>query len=648
MPSFIRREARRVTAVAMILAALAMAAPGGIADSDRRELATRFRFDSHPLRVAAADRTLRPVHPSLDRIAAWISAVGAGVALADLDGNGLADDLCLVDPRTDQVTVMPVPGAPARYQPLALEAPLPEGAGEAVAPMGCLPLDANEDGLLDLIVYYWGRPPVAFLRRAGGPLAPEGFLTRELAPFERWYTNALVAADLDGDGHVDLAVGNYFPDGSRILDRTAEGRESMQHSMSMAMNGGRNRFLLWTGGAGGSTPSVQFRDQPAGLTDEALRGWTLALGAADLDGDLLPELYVANDFGPDQLLHNRSRPGALLLAPVEGRRTLGVPKSKILGRDSFKGMGVDFGDLNGDGRLDLYVSNIATEYALHESHFAWVSTGPPGEFARGVAPYTDRSETLGLARGGWGWDARLADFDNDGVLEAVQATGFLRGTVNRWPELQELAMTNDELLANPHSWPRFRPGDDLSGHQHNPFRVRGPDGRYHDLAPDIGLGSPNVSRGLAVGDVNGDGLLDLAIANQWEDSELLVNRAPTPGAALVVDLRQPAAGVELDSVLVLPGPGPAPVPSRAAIGAQLRVTLPDGSLRVGQVDGGSGHSGKRSHHVHLGLGRHEGLGALPTEIRWRDDRGRAHRTRLALAPGWWTVILGGEAREVTP
>ena len=52
-----------------------------------------------------------------------------------------------------------------------------------------------------------------------------------------------------------------------------------------------------------------------------------------------------------------------------------MPKSKVLGHDSFKGMGVDFADLNGDGMLDMYVSNIAAEYALEESHFVWVSTG---------------------------------------------------------------------------------------------------------------------------------------------------------------------------------------------------------------------------------------------------------------------------------
>src|SRR5204862_175174 len=124
------------------------------------------------------------------------------------------------------------------------------------------------------------------------------------------------------------------------------------------------------------------------------------------------------------------------------------------------------------------VSNITSQFALEESNFAWLSTGRLGEMKHGRAPFVDRSEPLGLSRGGWGWDAKFGDFDNSGELEIVQATGFLQGKVDRWPELQELAMANDTLLHHASVWPRFKPGDDLSGHEPNRFWVRGPAGRF--------------------------------------------------------------------------------------------------------------------------------------------------------------------------
>ena len=143
--------------------------------------------------------------------------------------------------------------------------------------------------------------------------------------------------------------------------------------------------------------------------------------AADLDGDLLPELYFANDFGPDTLLHNTSTPGQLRFAPLHGRRGFTTPRSKVIGRDSFKGMGVDFADLNRDGLADIFVSNIASPFALQESHFVFVSTGDTRAMQAGRAPFVDRSDPLGLARSGWGWDIKADDFDNDGCCNVVCA-----------------------------------------------------------------------------------------------------------------------------------------------------------------------------------------------------------------------------------
>ena len=613
----VQRHARRWVALLLLLPLYLLARLPG-SPADLQALTQRFRFEQTALPVVSGPevRSVRPVHPSVRHIAGWISVVGAAVALHDLDGDGLANDVCYVDTRTDQVIVAPAPQTGGRYAAFALDA----GAlfsRATMAPMGCLPGDMDEDGAADLLIYYWGRTPLAFLRH-GQTLDAAAYRPLEIVPGgERWYSNAAVFADVDGDGHADLIVGNYFPDGARILDAAGSGVEQMQHSMSRAFNAGGDRVLLR-----GATAAVSYRMVPDAFPEGVGRGWTLAMGAADLDGDLLPEIYIANDFGPDRLLHAVSTPGRPKFELVEGRRTFTMPRSRVLGRDSFKGMGVDFGHLNGDQVPDMFVSNIAAPYALEESHFLWVSDGPPESMRNGVAPYRDRGEEAGVSRSSWGWDTRIVDLNNDGVPELLQAVGFLRGTINRWPELHEIAMANDQLLSTPATWHSFRPGDDLNGHDHNPFYVRGSDGRYHDVAREIGLGDSRLTRGIAVADVDGDGRLDYAIGNQWEDSALLRNVSPDAGAFL--------------GLRVTRGRG---VP---VIGATATVRLPDGRLMTAQADGGSGHSGKRSPEIHFGLGTVAPDRALEVTIRWRDAAG-IHTRTYRLRPGWHDIKLEREA-----
>lgn len=638
--SFFKTHAVRLSALAMVVGLYGFTQLGlpQLSSAERSEMKGRFGFTESQLPTLSGYRqkSVRAVSPSLQRIDAWISSIGAAVALNDLDGDGLPNDVCYVDVRIDQVVVAPVPGTPQRYSPFALD-PAPLRYDNTMAPTGCMPADLNEDGLTDVLVYYWGRTPIAFMRQKGeAGLSGKAYVPQEtVAGDERWFTDAATIADLDGDGHLDIVVGNYFQDGAHILDPTYGGTEEMQHSMSRAFNGGLKHLLMWTGATG---TSVQYKDIKDAFNYQIEQGWTLAIGAADLDGDMKPELYFANDFGDDRLMHNLSTPGNLKFQLMEGVKGFTTPNSKTLGRDSYKSMGVDFGDLNNDGWLDMFVANITTQYALEESNFAWISTGETSKMNDGVAPYEDRSEQLGLSRGGWGWESKLADFDNDGVLEAMEATGFVKGEINRWPDLHEVATGNDEFLSDPGSWPHVQIGDDLDGHQPNLFFVKAGDGRYYDMAQDLGLDQKYVSRGIATADVDGDGKLDFAVANQWDTSYFYKNTGTSMDSFLGLRLMLPIGTATSATPNVVAGSGS--VEGSPAIGASVVVHLPDGSKQIGQVDGGNGHSGKRSPDLQFGLGKTGAEAKLSVDVTWRDRSGQVQKATVSLTPGWHTILLG--------
>ena len=668
----------RILGVAVLFSLGAAAGLPGETVSDA-EVKARFSFDSTTLdnRFGLTARQTRDVHPDLQRIGPWISSVGAAAAIGDVDGNLKPDDTCYVDTRINQVVVAAL--LTDRYESFRL--PLPAGTADprTIAPMGCLIADLNEDGLADLLTYYWGRPPVAFLRIDHGPTTAserpgaDSYVAVPVASEQRWFTNTALLADVDGDGHADLVVGNYFCDDGRILDANTTApvcpHPVMQDSMSRAYNGGTNRVLLWKSAAGGSQPTVLYVAAPAPFAPEVANAWTLAIGAQDLNGDSLPDLYFANDFGPDRMLMNCSRAqesfgrtraelgcfpldGPVSFRMIEGRRTLTKPRSKVIGRDSFKGMGVDFADVNGDGLPDIYVSNITEKWALQESQFLFVSDGRKIDtdlVQRGVAPFSDESEAYGVSRSGWAWDAKLADFDNDGKVEALQAVGFVRGRdadaglvwrKSCWAMLQELATSNDSMLKHAAAWFRMEQdtsglGCDLSGNsRRNPFFVMRPSGRFVDVSQQLDHlmhGAPAPTRGLAIADADQDGRLDYIEARQYAAPEFHHNTSHTAGEN---------AFIGISPRFVVGDPGARPhlmsaaeasdvrIRSRPALGAHVSIRLSDGRVFSAEVDGGNGHSGKRSPDIHIGLGRVPAGTTADLRITWRSGSAGVKEARF--------------------
>lgn len=625
-----------------------------VSTAELKQVASPYKFVRLPIAMPPGyhpTQTIRQVNPAYYHLRSWISSVGAGIAITDVTGHGRDDGMCIVDPRTDDVIVTYTPTAPPqdRFTPFVLNpAPLPMNS--TMAPMGCAPGDFTGDGRMGFLVYYWGRTPILFLPKSTATTpSASAYKPVELLPEASqggqyggpdWNTNAVAIADFDGTGHPDIFIGNYFPD-SAVLDPHGINNVQMPSSLSFAKNGGGDYIFEWAGATPGPHPTVRYIKQPAPIPYTDSTGWTLAAASADLTGDGLPDLYIANDFGEGHLLYNESSPGHIKFVEAVGHRTPTTPKSFVVGKGSFKGMGVEFADLADNGKFDFAVSNITTAYGLEESNLVFMNQAADDaamarDLSSGYAPFTQDAEQMGLAWTGWAWDLKTGDFLNSTHLDIVQTDGFIKGKIDRWPWLQEMAMTNDDLLTNPANWPLVEPGDDIAGHQCLAFYAPAPGGRYDNISKQLGLCVPTPTRGVAVADTRADGRPDFAVARQWGPPAFYANESPRVGRYLGLQLYRPVPGDH-------PGKG-LQGPGTPAYGATVQIFTP-GHTQVSELDGGSGHSGKSSFEVYFGLGNYNGL--VRVQLHWRGTNGRLYRQTLRLAPGTHQLLLTSTAQEVS-
>lgn len=197
-------------------------------------------------------------------------------------------------------------------------------------------------------------------------------------------------------------------------------------------------------------------------------------------------------------------------------------------------------------------------------------------------------------------------------------------------------MSNDSVLHHSGAWPRFDESADLSGDDHNPFFARAADGRYYDIACELHLDEPMTARGIATADVDGDGLLDFAVASQWRASRFYRNTSTRAGRSIELRILRATNGATAPRVMrgLIAGIGTPLIGASAAV----RVASREGVL-IDEVDGGNGHSGKRSPELHFGLGKIAANAPITALLRWRGTDARPHAEQFTLTPGLYTVVL---------
>jgi len=495
-------------------------------------------------------------------IAAHVGALGACVSVADFNNDNWPD-LYLTTSRFGAANALYVNQHDGTFRDVAAEAGVASlnRPGEGVS-MGAVWGDYDNDGNEDLFVYKWGYPQL--LHNLGNGRFED---VTEKAGLRRWMnSNGAIWFDFDRDGLLDLYITGYFR--SDIDFWHLKTTHIMQESWDFASNGGKN--LLFKNMGDGT-----FKDVTDSLGVGSTR-WTLAAAAADFNDDGWPDLYLANDYGPEELfLNHEGKRFELARAGLED--------------DSKSGMAVAIGDVYNRDRHDVFVTNISERGFLFQGNNLRINflkeLGRFDEVAKGV-----------VADAGWAWGAQFGDLNNDGLVDLVIVNGFISADTGRdyWYAMSKIAGAQGNIFEDAKNWPPIGNAS-LSGYERPRVLLnRGRDG-FVDVAEAAGIMDRLDGRSVALADLFNRGALDVIIANEKGRALLYRNTLASAGNGHWVELK--LIGTRSN---------------RSAIGAE--VTAEFGGVKQRQVvSGGTGFCSQNDRRLHFGLGENR-LGRVT--VRW--------------------------------
>ena len=476
-----------------------------------------------------------------------VETLGGGVALTDFDGDGDLDVFLVGgDPTTGEP---PQRSRLYRNDGGLAFTDVTESAGIdlRVDGTGVAAGDVDDDGDDDLFVATLGRN-VLLLNRGDGTFEERGSEAGFVA--DLWSSSAAFA-DLDGDADLDLFVCGYCVWGEETVALSNQGGTFRDHRVIAGPRGFEGAPDLLYKNVFAETGRVAFEDVTvaAGLGDSRSYALGVVIYDADDDGDL--DLYVANDSEPNALFLNDGG-----LSFTDHGMDAGVALDPM--GNAQAGMGVDAGDVDGDGTTDLFVTNFS-----HDCNTLYLSSGT-GLFRDG----TRRSGLFQPTYIPLGFGCVMFDPDQDGDLDLAVANGHVFPEMDHHPLITRYAQPN-QVFENDGG------------------------GRMTEVAGPFGDVVPAVSRGLARGDLDGDGRVDLFFTNINGRPSLMRNVSEAGG---VVVLRLEATGG-----------------NRNAIGARVVAELDDGRRLRRLLVGGASYLSASSRAIHLGLGD---ASVRRIEVRW--------------------------------